>query len=604
MERPRRVDTGGLPFRELRERDRHYVDKTPLIKDLLDSNDRGNFQYTRPRRFGKSTNITMLDAFFNIDYKGNDWFDGLAISEHHEYDSYRNAFPVILLNLKDIVPEEGVCSYETFLRGMSVLLRRLFRGYGYLRESPATDQSDRDIIDLFLNLRADEVLLANGPAMLMEMLKAHHGRNVVVLIDEYDRAITNSFPTDVGKRILGFMSLMMSSMLKDNPNLQMGYITGITQVAKAGMISGLNNLTVNNIFSLRSDERFGFTESEVEDILTYYGHPERMDEARQWYDGYRFGDADVYNPFSVMMYVQSGFVPAAYRVDSGKAVPIRWMLRRVDVRNIGEIANMINGNASTCRLHDTMTFEELSMTRKEDLYSLMAMTGHINAVPRGDGLYDLSIPNLEVMREVERMLDGNVRISGELFARFNAAVLEGDAETMAAVLQRVLCDASYFDLRDEVSYELIVLTIMHEMLGGFEVRAQPESGNGRADLVIRNRKGDSPSIIMELKVSASEAKLDDDVDDALAQIHRMRYYLGMTGKVILIGVAFWGKVPKASTQVLELRDPLNLLIPRADPQKPGFLIPCPLGIRYPSRNRQVRFLRNGSPLHPRHERCG
>lgn len=552
MTRPKKVDTSGLPFREMRERDIYYVDKTLLIRDLLDTNDRGVYQYIRPRRFGKSTNITMLDAFFNMEYEGNTWFDGLAISEHHEYDAYRNAFPVILLNLKDIIPENGECSYETFLRGMGILLRKLFRGYVYLRESSATNQSDRDIIDMFLNLQADEVLLANGPSMLMQMLKAHHGRNVVVLVDEYDRVITNSFSTGIGKRILGFMSLMMSSMLKDNPDLQMGYITGITQVTKAGMFSGLNNLTVNNIFSLRSDERFGFTESEVRGILEYYGHPERMDEARRWYDGYRFGDADVYNPYSVMMYVQSGFIPAAYWVNSGKAVPIRWMLRRVDVRNIGEIANMINGNTSTCKLHDTITFEELSMTRKDDLYSLMAMTGHINAVPRGDGLFDLSIPNLEVMKETERILDGNVRISGELFSRFNAAVLDGDAETMASVLQKVLCDASYFDLRDEVSYELIVLTIMHEMLGGFEVRAQPESGNGRADLVIRNRNGDPPSIVMELKVSDSEAKLDDDMEDALAQIHRMRYYLGMTGKVILIGVAFRGKVPRASTQILEM----------------------------------------------------
>ena len=546
------VDTGGLPFREIREGNKYYVDKTLLISDILGTNDRGVYLYTRPRRFGKSTNITMLDAFFNIDYKGNDWFDGLAISEHHEYDSYRNAFPVILLNLKGIVPDGPNYTFEDFIDRIGKVMSDLFSEFNYLKKSDRVNERDVAIFKKILNMNAKRTILIDAVKDLTRMLHDHHDCNVILLIDEYDRAVTDTFGMDIQESVIEFLSGMLSGALKDNPNLQMAYVTGITQIAKAGMISGLNNLTVNNIFSLRSDERFGFTESEVEDILTYYGHPERMDEAHQWYDGYRFGDADVYNPFSVMMYVQSGFVPAAYWVNSGKAVPIRWMLRRVDVRNIGEIANMINGNTSVCRLHDTMTFEELSMSRKEDLYSLMAMTGHINAVPVENGMFELSIPNLEVLNEVERMLDGNIRISGELFSRFNAAVLDGDADTMASVLQRVLCDASYFDLRDEVSYELIVLTIMHEMLGGFEVRAQPESGNGRADLVIRNRTAGTPSIIMELKVSGSEAELDKDVEDALAQIHRMRYYMGMTGKVILIGVAFWGKVPKASTQILEL----------------------------------------------------
>ncbi len=548
----KQIDTGGLPFNEIRRRDKYYVDKTLLIKDILGTNDSGIYLYTRPRRFGKSTNITMLDAFFNLQYKGNDWFDGLSISEFTEYERYKNSFPVILLNLKDTVPNEPVDTFEDFVERMGKVLSDLFMRFDYLLDSDRVNPRDKAVFDTVLYMKAGKAMLVDAIRDLTRMLRDHHGVGVVLLIDEYDRAVTDTYDSELRDPILGFLSLMLTGALKDNPCLQMAYITGITQVAKAGMFSGLNNLTVNNVFSRMSDERFGFTEAEVREILEYYGRPDRLDEVRSWYDGYRFGDVEVYNPFSVMSYVSNDFTPEPYWVKTSKLAPIKRMLQRVGLDSIGEIANLVNGNVSECSLHATMTFDELSLSVKEDLYSLMVMTGYINAVPKGDGVYELSIPNREVLSETNRLLEGNVRISGDLLSRFNTALAEGDAETMASVLQEVLCDASYFDLRDETSYELIILTMMHDMLGGYDVRAQPESGNGRADLVMTGKTSGSPTIIMELKVSDDEGSLDRDAGDAIAQIHERKYYLGMKGKVILIGLAFWGKVPKARTEVLSL----------------------------------------------------
>lgn len=241
MQRPRQVDTGGLPFRELRERDKYYVDKTLLIRDLLETDDRGVFQYTRPRRFGKSTNITMLDAFFNIEYAGNHWFDGLAISEHHEYDAYRNSFPVILLNLKDIVPDGPNFTFEDFIERIGKVLSDLFMGFGYLRGSDRVNERDVAVFKKILNMEARRSILIDAVKDLTRMLHDHHGRNVILLIDEYDRAVTDTFGMKIQESVIGFLSGMLSGALKDNPNLQMAYITGITQIAKAGMFSGLNN---------------------------------------------------------------------------------------------------------------------------------------------------------------------------------------------------------------------------------------------------------------------------------------------------------------------------------------------------------------------------
>ena len=545
----KKVDTGGLSFSRIRESQFYYVDKSLLIKDILDTNPEGVYLFTRPRRFGKTTNITMLDAFFNQEYAGNTWFDGLAISEHHEYDFYRNAYPVIDLDLKDTEAK----SFDDYIDGFyDAIIDATDPFSDILEDTQRITKADYLKFERIWERKASKAELKSSIFTLCRVLEKCYGTKPVILIDEYDRAVTNAFSSAVMSDIIDFLGGFMSKTLKSNDHRQFAYVTGITQIAKAGMFSGTNNVTVDSTFSTMSDERFGFTESEVRDILSYYGRTEKFDEVRQWYDGYRFGKVDVYNPFSVMMYIQNSFVPERYWVDTSKAVPIKWMLRRVDLSSIAEIANMVNGNASACPLQKTMTFDDLKLSQKEGLYSLMVMTGYLNAVPRDDGDYDLSIPNREVMSEAEDLLKKNIVINTELFARFNGAVLDGDADTAADVLGRILCDASYFDLSDETSYELIVLTILHAILGDYEVTSQKEAGNGRADLILISRREGMPHIIIELKVSENEGSLDRDVNDALAQIHSRRYYLGMKGAVIVMGLAFFGKLPKARSEVLHL----------------------------------------------------
>lgn len=256
-----------------------------------------------------------------------------------------------------------------------------------------------------------------------------------VFIDEYDRAVTDSFGTEVQSVIMTILGDFLSSTLKGNNALQMAYITGVMKVAKTGIFSGLNNISVNDVFSTSSDERFGFTESEVRGITEYYNHPESFRELKTWYDGYRFGNAEIYNPYSVMSCVQQGFKTSNYWVKTSADVPLKWVVSRIDTGNLAEISNLFNGYPIRRKLHFDLTYDDLRSVRLDDLFSLMVMTGYLNAVPADDGEYDLSIPNKEVGDIVDDMLKGTVRLSNELFTRINAALLDGDADTMADVLQ-------------------------------------------------------------------------------------------------------------------------------------------------------------------------
>lgn len=544
----KQIDTSGLPFQEIVAGNKYYVDKSLLIADILGTNDRGVYLFTRPRRFGKSTNISMLDAFLNIEYRGNTWFDGLEISEHHEFDRYRNAFPVVYIDLKDVVADD----FDGFLSRMRNVLRKTFSRFDYLLDSDALRADEKAEVESVLSRTTNKDDMVFSVANLCSMLEKHHGCKVVVLIDEYDRAVTDTFGSELQRSIIGFLGGLMSSTLKSNGSLQMAYVTGVMQVAKAGMFSGVNNLQVDNILSKRSDERFGFTESDVQTVLRYYGHPEKMDEVRDWYDGYRFGDAEVYNPFSVMNYVSSGFLPQPYWANSGNDRPMRWMMERTDSRNVDAVADIVSGQHADADLHMDMTYEDMRTAKDSDLYSLMVMTGYLNAVPGEDGGFRVSVPNKEVMGMVDKVLKDTVPVDDSLFREFAAATMNGDATTMESILSRLLEGTSYFDLKDESDYKLAVFLCLHGIIWRYDVECERQRGNGRLDIMMRPRDGSVKPVIMELKLSSSDESLDKDADDAIRQIRDRRYYNGMAGEVLLYGIAFHGVIPRVVSEMLSL----------------------------------------------------
>lgn len=542
----KQIDTSGLSFIRLREEDMYYVDKSLLIKDIIESNRCGIYLFTRPRRFGKTTNLSMLDAFFNIKYKGNAWFDDLAISQYPEFEGYRNAYPVISLNMKNAKAPD----YEGFLDAMRTVVLDALKKHLYLLDYNGLTPDEHMLFDALFSRSASSEQLRSSIGHLSNILERYHEKKVIILIDEYDRAVSDMFGEESPRPIMEFLGEFMNYSLKNNDSIQMAYVTGIMQIAKESIFSDLNNIIVDNIFSTISDERFGFTETEVKQILSYYGHPERFDEVKQWYDGYRFGDAEVYNPFSVMSYIMRGFKSSSYWVNSGGDTVLRWMLGRINGSNFSRILGLMEGGSLRTDLTSSLRYASIN-TRDVPLYSLMVMSGYLKAVPAENGQYDLSVPNREVAMMIDELMKDMIPIDEDLFLDFNRAVLDCDAVKMTSFLQAILMEGSYLNLNAENSYSLVLMTLMHALTKRYEVKTEYETGNGRADIVLKPRYEGTTSMIFELKKVDSEDLLDRGVEDALDQIRDRRHHMGMPGKVALIGMSFFGKIPKVAVEIVD-----------------------------------------------------
>ena len=428
----------------MREENVYFVDKSMLIADLLSMDGSGVYLFTRPRRFGKTTNLTMLDAFFNIEYKGNTWFDGLEITKHPEFDRYRNAFPVINLNLKNTKSDD----FESYVADLKDALNMTFDRFRYLMKSDLVYDDEKETFDKVIRKTIPTEYISGCIPLLCRMLERHHGVKPIILIDEYDRAVSDSFGSESHRPMMNLLGKIMGAALKNNTHLQMAYVTGVMQIAKESIFSDLNNIRVNNIFSTESDEMFGFTEAEVKRILSDYGHPERFEEAKSWYDGYRFGDVEVYNPFSIMNYVSEKFEPASYWVNSGGDWIVRKLLKSIDDRNYGNILKLLAGEALTRELSPTVAYSEISGAGIS-LYSLMTMTGYLRAVPIGDGDYNISLPNREVRNLVTTVMGAVEPVGRSTIDEFNEAVLEKNGKKIESALGTVLLSGSYFNLVDE-----------------------------------------------------------------------------------------------------------------------------------------------------------
>ena len=540
----KQIDLGGLSFAELREDDKYYVDKTLLIKDILGTNDKGVYLFTRPRRFGKSMNLSMLDAFFNMRYKGNTWFDGLAISDYPEFESYKNAFPVIHIDLGNAKAD----TYEGFIDGMRVAVGTCFESHRYLLEDDHLRPSIRKLFDSLEDMSTAESILIRSILILSRTLMDRFGVKPIILIDEYDAAVSDAFGSESHEPMMSFLRSMMYASIKGNPYRGMVYVTGVMQIAKQSIFSDLNNIVVNNVFSEQSDERFGFTESEVKKILDDYGFGDRFDIAKAWYDGYRFGDAEVYNPYSIMYFVSQGCKPKSYWVNSGRDVLIRDLLKSITSEKYTEIMKLVTGGSILSEIIEAFPYESIRRSGTP-LYSLMVMSGYLNAVPteerivRKGRLYSLSVPNEEVRELVDGLMDKAYPIDTSDFVEFNRAVLEEDAPARERTLTRIMSGASYLNLK-ESTYQAVVMTLMNMLSDRYIVKVEAPAGQGRADMLLSPRNRGDPCIIFELKVAEKEKDLDARVDEAFEQINDRRYYDGMEGRVVLIGMAFWNKVPR------------------------------------------------------------
>ena len=533
----RPIMTGIDDFNMIRDEGGYYIDKTALIGDILEQK-KGVYLFTRPRRFGKSLNLSMLDSYFNLRYADDpDRFAGLRISELRPNDTEKNAYPVVHLNLKDLKTPD----YGGFLEAFSSIMSELYAGFSELKESDRLNERQKQIYNEVLMESASEILLGRSLGLLTKMIETVYGKPVIVLIDEYDNAVNEAATSKMRSSILGFYSIFLSNALKSNRSLKFAVLTGVMQIAKASIFSGLNNLYTDSIFDSRFQEYWGFSEDEVKKLCADFGHPEMFEEAKEWYDGYRFGTAEVYNPWSVLNYVVSGFVPKEYWANNSTNSILEDLYRRADISDLKDLID-IAGDGIVKALYTTITYSDAE-NDDESLYSVMAMTGYLKAVSEGNGLYRLSVPNNEVRRLMSVKLSSLSRIGQTGFNIFCTSIANGDADNVEKVLGEILLGGSYWNLTEERSYELVIMTILYGISERYRIRTEQEGGNGRIDIIMEPKAAGRAGMIIELKKVDSEAELEGAADSALSQIHEKRYYLGMRGTVLLYGISFCGKIP-------------------------------------------------------------
>ena len=540
---------GGVDdFREIREGGYYFVDKSELVSDIV--NDKSKvFLFTRPRRFGKSLNLSMIDAFFNLEYKGNGWFDGLKVNSHPEVEKHRNAYPVIRLCMKDLVADD----VEGFNGRLKLMLKSVYRGFKYLRDSDLVDEDLRR--EYFSAGDLSDMQMERSVISLCQMLEQYHGVKPIVLIDEYDNPINNAFNRDFYAGVMGSLRRFYSLTLKGNPHMSFAVVTGVMQIAKESIFSGLNNLRVDNVFSKKFDERYGFTEPEVKDLCAYYGHPEKFEEAKEWYDGYRFGDADVYNPWSLLMYIRNKFKPGTYWASTSGNDILETFLDGLDDRTYGDLVALGNGKTVSKQIYPSVSMRDVDGDL-DAVYSVMAVTGYLNAVPEGDNDYRLSIPNRELYKVFYENVTRSLKMDvGVAMRRFLGSMERKDVPKMEESLF-MLFSKNFFDilLKDEADYRLVLATIALGRGGRYDVGIEREAGNGRADIIMRRNDPRYPNIVVELKKSRSDdpEDLERMAEEGLRQIRTREYYRSLKGKTYLYGVCLQNKKAKVLFEELDL----------------------------------------------------
>ena len=548
------IPIGVQDFIKIREKGLYYVDKSRLISEILDRRGTEVFQFNRPRRFGKSTNLSMLDAYFNKDYSGNDWFDELEISELRPSDPEKNAHPVLHLDLKDL----GNGDYDVFLRRLSRKVSDLCMDFLYLEDSDRLNDVQKERFDSYYRGRADPYDLSSCLRDISSMLSIHHGTEVIILIDEYDDPLNRAYGKDDQRQILDFIRDMLSAGLKGNGSLDFAVVTGVMHIARESLFSGFNNASINNVLSTDMDEMFGFTSEEVQRICSDFGRPDRFGEAREWYDGYHFGDADVYNPWSIMNYVGSGFKPDGYWTGTSGNSIIEDLLSSADGGMCDMLVELGSGGTVTAEIDPMVTYADISELG-EGTMTVLVLSGYLTAYPVG-GVYSLRIPNREMFAMYADILVKGLGRSGagKPVRTLSRALLDGDVGSLGRCMEDLLKSVvSGRVLDNEHSYQAFVAGLFTSLLGSYRITADFESGDGYHDIRMERLAGSGPNILMEFKRSGegdpSEESMRGLAEQALEQIRDRDYTHGLKGRTLLYGVAFDGKRPTIVSDSVVLR---------------------------------------------------
>ena len=549
-----KIPVGISDFAKIRNYDYYYVDKTGLIEDLLEKETAEVTLITRPRRFGKTMGMSMLANFFDIRKDSQAMFDGLEISKNEALCSeWMNQWPVLFLTFKDV---DGL----TFASAKEMLLNRIaaiYNDHSYLLEGTRVQENDRKVFERL----ADEVsgnptdaMLKTSIVLLMRLMRNHYGKPVILLIDEYDVPIAKASAKGYYPEMLEVIKGLMSTALKDNDALRFAVITGCLRIAKESIFTGTNNFVSDTISSSHLNEYFGFTQADVDRLLKDADCQEHADDIKNWYDGYHFGDLDVYCPWDVMNYLRDlqrnpKAKPASYWKNTSDNSIIRSFIDYAGRSISRKLETLLSGGYILQRIEENLTYDYLHSS-EENLWSILYLTGYLTQVreedlpdPLPEKMSALMIPNAEVQEIFETTIQKWFDESAQTWNRkaLFDAVWSGNTETLTEQMNKLLRKTiSYHDYREDF-YHAFLAGIFAG--AGYEVDSNKEHGEGRSDVVVLDSEGDRVAIF-EAKYSRTQDAMSKDCAAALEQIEDRQYAKEFEedyDSVLCYGIAFYKK---------------------------------------------------------------
>ena len=547
------IPIGISDFKEFNRRNYYYVDKSILIKDILDNRAYVSL-FTRPRRFGKTLNLSMIKYFFEKTEEDNSYlFENLKIWEAGErYIDHQGKYPVINLTFKGAKMNTWEETYIELVNSISEEYKR----HSYLLKQKFFELEEEQ--NIFLNICKQKAKFSDYVSSIKNLciyLEKYWKQKPIILIDEYDVPIQNSYIRGFYDEAINFIRALLQAALKDNNYLEFAIITGCLRVSKESIFTGLNNLDIYSILDKRYSEHFGFTQIELDEILKYYELEDKKDVLKEWYDGYKFGVSDIYNPWSILKYTSQlqdnkNKLPEAYWVNTSGNDIVKKLILNASDSTKNEIEILINGGTIEKTLNANITYNELD-ENIENIWSMLFFTGYLTYVKeRRDGrvsLYELRIPNEELLYVYETIIRYwfEEKVKQKDFSVLYSALLNGDEETLSDEISEFLLEnISYYDAQE--SFYHGVLTGILSRIGRYRIYSNIESGLGRSDIILAPYSFRKPSVLIELKIAKSEDELETRCSEALNQIETKKYDMYLRKEnfknIIKYGVAFYGKI--------------------------------------------------------------
>ena len=531
----KRVPVGVEDFKRVVDEDYYYVDKSMFIKEVMQE---VVVLYTRPRRFGKTLNMSMLNYFYNVKEKENAYlFDGLAISKDEEVMQHQNKYPVISITLKEMKQS----SFQEQINDFKEIIGKVLREYKEILHSNYLDEIEKEKLYDYYRGEVNEAQLGRSLLFISECLEKHYKEKVVILIDEYDVPLQQAYLQGYYDEMVGFLRNVFSAALKTNTSLQQGILTGCLRIAKESIFTGMNNFSVYGITEEISASYFGFTPNEVYEILSYYDLLAYENVVKNWYNGYLFGKQEMYNPWSIIHYVKKATrttdkSPVSFWANtSGNDIVMRY-IQQGDRQMKKEFDMLVNRGSIVKKIMPELTYRE--MDNIDNIYSFLLFTGYLKIgkeIDRSEDMYELKIPNEEVrkvyMNQFEVAFKEYTNARKDMLMQY---LHEGKEKEVNNVLNDILeRSISYYDNKESFYHGFLV-----GLFQGYEVESNKESGDGRFDIIIYPPTIREAVIIIECKHSSSLITLIQDSEEGVRQIEEKRYQEGIQAKGYLTSIGY------------------------------------------------------------------